>query len=510
MIYWRLFNQAPFFWIMFRKLLLITVLLFTARAGAYANFDFNPNCVQAYKCLLDMRLTEARELINKEKAQHPQNSITLLLDNYYDFFYLLTNESKADYERLKENRSARIDKLENEDDKSPYYNFSIAQVYLQWALIQSKFGDFTSAGLGINKAYRLLQANKKKFPGFLPDNIPLGVVNVLLGSLPNGALKSILGFFGIKGNTQAGVNMLESTAAGIRASGYAYHYDELVFYLTYIQTDVVNDPAAYSKMLALTAALDDKSQLKTYITGYISLRTGHSNETIAIFEKRHQDAAFQPYPYLDYLLAVAKMNRQDTDANNYFNKYLQTNRGVNLIKDSYLHLAWQCLLSGDTRRYSAFIQLAKTKGYTYHDKDKQALDEANDNAPDPSLLRARLLCDGGFYTRALAALSNKTLNDFSLPRDKIEYYYRLGRIYDAMDKDDEAIGYYLKAIGIGKTSTYHYAATSAIRMGIIYEQRKEYAKARNAYQMVSGFSTRQFKNSLEQKAKDGINRVNGK
>jgi tetratricopeptide (TPR) repeat protein len=495
---------------MFRKLLLLTAVLLITRLGAYANFDFNPNCVQAYKCILDMRLPEARELINKEKNLHPKNSITLLLDNYYDFFYLLTTESKSDYERLKENRSIRIDKLENEDERSPYYNFSIAQVYLQWALMQSRFGEFTSAGLGINKAYRLLQANKQKFPNFLPDNIPLGVVNVLLGSLPSGALKSILGFFGIKGDTQTGLNMLESLSSTIHASPYAYHYDELVFYLTYIQTDVVNDPAAYTKMLNLIAAEDKQSQLRTYVAGYISLRTGHSSEAIAIFEKRSQDAAYQPYPYLDYLLAIAKMNRQDSDANNYFNKYLQTNHGVNFIKDTYLHMAWQCLLNGDMKRYSGFIQLVKTKGYTYHDKDRQALGEANDDAPNPTLLRARLLCDGGYYNRALATINTKTLNDFTLPRDKIEYYYRMARIYDAIENDDEAIVYYQKAINIGKTSTYHYAATSAIRMGLIYEQRKEYAKARSAYQMISGFGTKQFKNSLEQKAKDGLNRISGK
>lgn len=457
-----------------------------------------------------MRLGEARELINKEKSLHPKNSITVLLDNYYDFFYLLTTESKADYERLKENRSVRIDKLENEDESSPYYNFSIAQVYLQWALMQSRFGEFTSAGLGINKAYRLLQANKKKFPAFLPDNIPLGVVNVLLGSLPGGALKSILGFFGIKGDTQTGVNMLESLADNIRTTGYAYHYDELVFYLTYIQTDVINDPAAYTKMLDLTELQDKQSQLKTYIKGYISLRTGHSSEAITVFEKRSQDAIYQPYPYLDYLLAIAKMNRQDSDAYNYFNKYLQSSHGVNFIKDSYLHLAWQCLLSGDMKRYNGFIQLVKTKGYTYHDKDRQALDEANDDAPNPTLLRARLLCDGGFYNRAYATINGKKLSDFTLPRDKIEYYYRMARIFDAMDNDDEAIVYYQKAIGIGKTSTYHYAATSAIRMGLIYEQRKEYARARSAYQMIRDFSTKQFKNSLEQKVKDGLNRINGK
>ena len=495
-----------FFATMFRKLLFITILFLCFKADAYAYFDFNPNCVRAYKCILSLRLPEARELINKEKAQHPKNSIYLLLDNYYDFYYLLTTENKDEFEKLRKNKDTRISLLESEDERSPYYNFSMAQIYLQWAFLESRFADYTSAGWAINKAYRLLQDNTKKFPAFLPDNIPLGVINVLLGSLPGGALKSVLGFFGIKGDTQVGIKMLETTSASIKNSVYAYHYDELVYYLTSIQTNVANDPDAYQKMLKLTAAEDNASSLfKTYIIAYVSLRTGHSNEVIELLENRPPD--YQPYPYLDYMLAIAKMNRQDSDANNYFNKFLKDYKGVDYIKDAYLHLGWQCLLDGDMRRYQAFLQLVKNRGYLYNDKDKQALDEANDAPANPYLLRSRLLCDGGFYTKALAIVLSKTPNDFSLARDKIEYYYRIGRIYDSMDNDDEAIIYYQKAIAIGKTSTYHYAASSAIRIGMIYEQRKDFARARNAYQMLSGFNTKQFKNSLEQKAKDGLARI---
>jgi len=492
---------------MFRKPILTTVILLCFSQQVFANFDFNSNCVQAYKSIISLRLSEGRALIDKEKAAHPQNSVTVLLDNYYDFFTILTNENKAEFDRLKNNKSGRIDRLNDEDQNSPYYNFCIAQVNLQWALLHSRFGEYTAAGFEINKAYRLLQNNSKKFPAFLPNNIPLGVVNVLLGSLPNGALKSVLGFLGIKGNTQTGVKMLEKLSVDLPKSGYAYHYDELIYYLTYIQTDVVNDPQAYTKMLHLVIGADSTSLLTDYIVGYIALRTGHSSEAISWLQKRHQGGEYQAYPYIDYLIGVAKMNRDDNDANNYFNRFLQTSKGVNFIKDAYLHLAWQCLLDGDITRYRGFIAFVKAKGNLYNDKDKQALDEANDVPPNVILLRARLLCDGGFYSKALALFNGKTINDFTLERDKIEYYYRLGRIYDAMDSDENAIKYYQSTINIGKVSTYHYAATSATKMGLIYEQHKDYAKAKTTYQMVFDFKNKQFKNSLEQKAKDGLNRI---
>ncbi|MBW4890384.1 tetratricopeptide repeat protein [Mucilaginibacter sp. HMF5004] len=495
---------------MFRKLIFLTVLICCLKVDTYANFDFNPNCVQAYKAIVSLRLTEARRIINREKAIHPQNSITALLDNYYDFYYLLTTENKVEFDKLIQNKSARIDLLDKDDERSPYHNFAMAQVYLQWAFMQSRYGEFTSAGFGINKAYRLLQENAKKFPSFTPNNIPLGVINVLLGSLPGGALKSVLGFFGIKGNTQTGISMLESLSNTIKDTPYSYHYDELVFYYTYILTNVTNDPNAFSKTVNLTAAQDNQSEFKAYIIAYVGMKTGHSNEVISLLDKRVQDTDSQPYPALDYIMAIAKMNRGDNDANNYFNKFIQEYKGVNYIKDAYLHLAWQCLLDSDIRRYNAFIVLVRSKGYLYNDKDKQALDEANDDPANVLLLRARLLCDGGYYNKALAVLANHGAGDFKLQRDKIEYYYRIGRIYDSMDNDDEALKFYTSAINIGKTSTYHYAASSAIRMGMIYEQKKDFTRARNAYQMISNFGTKQFKNSLEQKAKDGLNRISGK
>lgn len=454
-----------------------------------------------------MRLNEGRQLIDKEKAQHPENSITILLDNYYDFFLILTSGNKDLFDKLKNNKSARVDRLDSEDEKSPYYNFSIAQVNLQWALLRSHFGEYTTAGFEINKAYRLLQNNAKKFPSFLPNNMPLGVVNVLLGSLPGGALKTVLGFLGIKGDTQTGIKMLEKLSAELPRSGYAYDYTELIYYLTYIQTDVVNDPLAYTKMLHLVTQADSTSLLTDYIVGYIALRTGHSNEAISRLQKRHQGDGYQQYPYLDYLIGIAKMNREDSDCTNYFNQFLQTNHGVNFIKDAYLHLAWKCLLEGDMRRYNGFIQLVKSKGSLYNDKDKQALDEANDSPPNALLLRARLLYDGGFYNKAIAVLSNKNVNEFALERDKIEYYYRLGRIYDAMDNDDLALKFYQNTINTGKASNYHYAATSATKMGAIYEQRKDYVKARNAYHLVFDLKNKQFRNSLEQKAKEGLKRL---
>ncbi|QQL49316.1 tetratricopeptide repeat protein [Mucilaginibacter ginkgonis] len=489
------------------KKLLALLLFLASTTTAFANFDFNANCQQAYTNILSLKLKRARVLIDQEKAARPNNAITVLLDNYYDYFWLLTSESKADFDRLKDNKSKRLNLLEDEDDHSPYYNFSLAQVNLQWALIHSRFGENTTAGFEINRAWKLLNANNKKFPGFLPDDIPRGLVNVLLGALPDGALKSALSFFGVKGNINTGLNSLQQLASKLPHTSYAMYYDELVFYLTYVQSYVLNDPAAYIKMHQYIAQMDSGSLLKTYVRAFVSLRTGHSSEAIKCLNERPDGGEYQPYPYLTYLEAVAKMNRLDNNADDYFRRFLAENKGVSYVKDTYLHLAWDAALHGDNKGYQSYIQQVKAKGYSFNDKDKQALTEAANPTPNADLLRARLLFDGGYYDKALDILDGKNPESYPSAGEKADYYYRLGRVYEAMGKNANALQNYQQAINTGKGTPYYYGPMSAVKMGNIYEEQKNKPEATHYYNMAIAFKNHQFENSVEQKAKEGLKRL---
>lgn len=491
-----------------RKYLIVFLCLISA-SRAFANFDYNANCVQAYKNIVSLKLPAARSLIDREKAIHPQNGITILLDNYYDFFKILTTENKAEFDRLKSRQSERMDALDDEDEKSPYYNFSKAEVNLQWALLHSLFGEYATAGLSINKAYRQLQNNQQKFPAFLPNRIPLAVVNILLDALPDGALKSMLSFFGIRGNTAVGVNMLQGLTMQLPSSGYAMYQPEMIFYLTYLQADVLNDSAAYTKMLQYTAHMDSSSLLKSYIQGHTALRTGHSAEAIAFLHNHPQGSEYQPYAYVDYMEGIARLNLQDEDAINYINKFLRAGRSDNYIKDAYLHLAWLGVLDGDAKRYQAFAQLVKTKGNAYIDRDKQAVIEVNEGMPNKLLLQARLYYDGGQYNKALALLNEKPAESFASVHDKAEYYYRLGRIHEALQKDDEAIANYRQVVNIGQHTTYYYAPAAAQKMGSIYERHKDSRQAINCYNQAIAYKVDAVNGSYIQKAKMGLKRIKG-
>jgi hypothetical protein len=490
---------------MFRHYLFFLLFLFSL--SARASFDFNANCISAYNNILNLKLNTARSILLSEKRINPQNAIPVLLDNYIDYFQLFISENKADFERLKTNESIRLARLEKEDKKSPYYLYSLAQINLQWAMVRSNFHEYKTAGFEIRRANMMLQENAKKFPSFLPNQKELGIINVLVGSIPDGFMKDVLGVIGLKGNTQKGIKMLENLVSELPKSPYSHYYGEALFFLAYIQTDIVKDTAAYDRIIEGAKQIDSNSLLRTYMCAYVAMRTAHNNEAISTLINRPSGSGYQSYPYLDYLLGIANMHRLDRTASNFLNTYLKTYKGINFIKDTYLNLAWLELLSGDVDGYADYINKVKTQGYTYNDKDWQALIEADDPAPNVDLLKARLLFDGGYYDKAQDVLSDKKTDDFKSQKDKIEYYYRSGRIYDAIGKDDLAIKFYESTINRGKNERYYFAANSALSMGMIYEKRKDYTKARLCYNTAINMKNHDYENSIENKAKEGLKRI---
>lgn len=485
-------------------------VFFLLPQALYANFDFNANCLKAYQHIFELKLSNARQLLQAEKKINPHNGIVVMLENYIDYFYLLASDSKSEFDRLQQNKSRRLDLIAAGDKSSPYYLYAQAEINLQWALIRGRYGEYMTAAREIRKAKVQLQENAEKFPGFHLNAKGLGLINAFLGNLPDGILKSTLATFGIKGDLQEGVAMLEKLSANLPQSKYAAFYDEVVFYYVFVLNDIVHSPQAYAKTMKYTARISDSSLLKTYLQALVCSKNAHNEEAITILANRPEGPAYQAFPYLNFLAGVAKLNKLDYSSSTDFNRFLLENKGVNYIKDAYLHLAWIALLKDGTAAYSAQITKVKSQGYIYQEKDKQAQNEAEEAVPDKVLLKARLLFDGGYYQKALGALANLKGGDFEAGRDKTEYYYRLGRINGELGRGDEALLAYQNAISVGKNLRYYYAANSALQIGKIFAERNNPAKATAFFNIAVQMKNHDYESSIETQAKAGIRRLEGK
>ncbi|WP_461453419.1 tetratricopeptide repeat protein [Mucilaginibacter sp.] len=491
----------------YKYILVLTIAFVSCAFTASANYAFDARCMQAYRAIFDLRLNEARSLIQQEKQLSPQNGIPVLLDNYVDYITLLTSDNKADYKRLLGQRSNRLDALEANEEESPYYLYSQAEVYMQWGLLKGKFGDYMSSASDLKKARNLLEDNAKKYPDFLPDQKCLALINVVFGALPSN-LKSVARFLGMAGNIEGGVSQLEKLRTQVVGTKYAFYKEEIVFFLCYMNIDVLHKKDSYGKLTAYLNDMDSKSLLRMYLQGYVAAKTGHNDDAIANLQALPKANQYIQLPVADYLLACAKLCRMDTDSYLYFLRYINEYKGENYIKDSYLKIAYYYLLNNDEDKYNSYLKLVRSKGYIADEKDQQALKEANDARPDNDLLKARFYFDGGYYAKALAQLQGKKEADLKLQRDKIELNYRLGRVYQLLNKYNEAITCYNRAIAIGKTSNYYFAANAALCIGNIYESIKDYNLAANYYNQALCMHHHEYQNSIDTQAKEGLERIN--
>jgi len=488
---------------MIKKCLPVVLLLLICRLPALADFSFDANCIDAYHAIMSMKMREARVILQKEKQQSPKNGIIVMLENYIDYFSLLASEDKNEYERLKDNRSTRISELEDNNSNSPYYRYTQAQVYLQWSFLKAKFGDYVSSGLDARKANGLVKDNIEKYPDFLPNKMDLALVNVLFGSIP-ASLKSLTRFFGMSGNTLTGLRQLEEVRVALQKTNYSFMNNEVIFFICTVDINVLHKLGDYQKLIGYLQGMDEGSLLKAYLQGVVASKTGHNDDAITYIEAAPKSGDYINVPAMHYMLGCAKLCKLENPS--ALLEYIREFRGTNYIKDSYLKIAYYYFLQNDEGKYQYYLKMVKTRGSDADEKDQLALSEANDTRPNTDLLKARLYFDGGYYAKALAALQAAETELRSV-RDKIDYFYRMGRVYDRTDRLNDAITYYQKAIDLGRKTHYYYAANAALSTGKIYEDRKDYKRAADYYNEALSMKGHQFQTDIDNDAKAGLKRI---
>ncbi len=494
-----------------KNLLLITLLITLSQLSLAAT-DFDGNCRSAYHDIICLRFDDARKKIDLEKAINPANTIPYLLDNYIDFITVMVGEEEKDLEQMRQNRDFRLQHLVNGDSKSPWYLYSQADIYLQWGFARIKFGEYVSAGLDINWAFRLLEDNEHKFPDFTPNKIRLGLLHALVGTVPD-KYRWAISALEFQGTIPQGIRELNIAFTECQANKqFGFLLPEVTFILSFVTINLSGDKEATLRFATSfnTPALSllvTQSPLICYTLANLKMKSANNDEAIILLSNCPRGSGYYPFDYLDYELGIAKLNRLDPDAYLPLMRFVAGFHGRNYIRSAYEHLAWHYLIHNNSEKYWFYLNRIQLRGFSMVDNDRQALKNSQkQEIPDPSLLKARLLFDGGYYTKALAELSHISIS-VTGSKLKLEYTYRTARVYDEWGKTDDAVSWYNKTIELGFNDPSYYAANSALHLGLIYENASKYTLAKLNYEKCIEMNFDEFHFSITQKAKSGLNRI---
>ncbi len=485
---------------------MLGILLFNLTSNGQATYQWNDRTQAIYESITHLKIPEAKRWIAADKKTNPNNLIYPLLESYADFYQLFLNENVNEYNQFYPLFKKRIEIFENGPKQNPYYLYSLGVAHLHKSLVAIRFDKNWEAALDFRKAYLLFRENHEKYPKFSPNEVYLGIMTTVIGTIPKGYqwMANILGMSGkiSDGNAMVLKYINSKDELCTRARNEA-----LLVYPYLIMNFEGNEKKAFD-FINKTKYDFKTNQMHAYMAVNLHLNHQQSGKALSIMSEMETGEDYLPLPFWQLEMAYANLNELKFDkAEKAFTEFISTFKGNFYIKDAYERLSWIAFLAGDIKKANSYRSKVLVAGNLITDADKQAYQAAKHGGwPHPLLLKARLLSDGGYQNQALDLLAGKTSNDFLTEVDKTEFAYRLARIYDLLHQDDLALKYYKSAMDRGSNLTAYFAARAALQTGLIYEQKGNYAKAIEIYNTCMEMKNHDFKNSIDQKAKAGVQR----
>ncbi len=487
--------------------LLLFGLLTWAVSGKAQDFVWTPGLQRSYADLTKGRLHSARQTLMTEPTA-PVNGLHLYMADYADMIALLSSDDDRLFDQLATRESDRLNQLAGLDKKSPYQRLLLAEVRLHWAFVKLKFGKETAASWDVIKAYKLLAENQRLFPNFLPTYKSLGVLRVMIGSVPD-SYAWVPRLLGLRGSISEGLADLQraqrDTVFGLEA-----RLAELL-----IRAYVLRFTDSDEERLSRFAADSPDNLLVQFFAATTAMKNGHSEQALAWLTTLPNGPAYVSLPVLENLMGDIYLQKgQYATALAHYGRFLTGYRGQNLVKDSY-YKRFLCywLLGDDTRARAELSRVAAT-GRTVVEADKAAQKmaviylKAFPVQQQRVLMQARLASDGGYTEQALRVLKPYSEASFTTVPQQAEYAYRLGRIYQRQGNVPAAITAFERSISLSDPVQLSFGAMSALQLGYLYQQQRNVAKAKQAFEKALTYGQHEYKNSIDNKARAALNRLN--
>lgn len=492
-----------------RLLLCLSIIVCVGKTAGAQYFEFDAELTDIYTSITQLELESAELAIRSYKESHPQNYLVYHIENYIDFFRCFIDEDYQYFSSIKDRKEDRLESIQQGDKNSPYHKFSQAEVLLQWALVRLKFEEYATALLEMNRAIRLLEENDKLFPEFIANKKSLSALHALVGTIPD-TYKSVLSWVSsFNGTIEQGYQEIQQVHADMDAD-FPFRR-EVIAIKALIELHVMNSPELAYNSAQHSALNSSTNPLLCFIVANIAHNAGRNDEAIEILESYKPSTTAHPLYYLDYLKGIYKLNRLDPDSDRYIRRYLNYFQGRHYIKEAYQKLAWYAwVIEGDSVEYRRNMEYCIIRGEDLIDEDKQAQNLAREKVlPNRALLQARLLSDGAYLDEALLLLNDIDISNLS-SEQAIEYNYRKARVLHDLQKYSDAILNYKYCLSFPYNKEQYYQIAAHLYLGQLYESQGQSDAAIYHYKACLASESSQYEDSLHQKAKVGLLRIDTK
>ncbi|TRX72517.1 hypothetical protein [Carboxylicivirga sp. M1479] len=241
--------------------------------------------------------------------------------------------------------------------------------------------------------------------------------------------------FGLEGNLSEGFKMLAEYQQKVKNQKALSIEASLINAYCQLKFSQANDEDVLKLM---QASKDNASPLLSFVIASLAIKNQMGDVGLN-YLKDIDEQAKHSFPLLAYLKGRLLLNKLDSSCIQHLQFFELNYKGNSFKADALMRQAWWFHINDQHEMRDSLMSRVKSQSKAPTANDKQAQKEVTTLQNEPiTLLKARLLFDGGYFSLAkelLAEMDATNLNQY----DQSTYFYRNGRVLQKLEQHQEAI-----------------------------------------------------------------------
>jgi len=437
----------------------------------------------------------------KNSTPNKDKDLLYWLDGYKCFIEYKTTHKAFDKDSVLTQINFCYERIKNSDNKSIYYYYTQADLQLFLSFIYFESNKSIASLNHYLKANSLIKKQQELYPEF-----KFAAKHKLLQFFVHSMLNQQLGIF-----EQPVEQIQENFTKLISNSGSTedtvFHRELKLLGILLFNFQFNSNPERFSNDLKIDTHYASKGPLESILSAMWAKKTSNYAELNTILSTAIKQGYERKINLLNLYYGNTLLN-QRKDSSIFFIHAFLNNQENNYWKSyaNYKALTYW-YYKKDYKKYDSIALSINIQTNQVTPDDKQALYELkNRNFWTPELINARLMFDGGNYNSALKVLlENKHKVQYYQIEQKLEYSYRIARIYHKLNELDNAERFYVMAINSNLDKQFYYPAYAAFYLGTIYQSKNNINEANKFFAKCVELDSPIYKSSIHSQANNAMN-----
>lgn len=491
---------------MLKKYFILFLLVFVF-GSLKAEYTITANCSKAWEALLNLNTVTAKNLINKEIRENPDNYYAYYLAQTCDAFDLKINGSEEKYEQFVNDFEKRREIMDEHDTDSPYYLYCESEMLLQMAVFNVLNNDKLAGVKKGYRSYKKLYENIKLFPDFIFNNKLDGFFNVALSNLPP-FVKFAASTFGVSGTSEKGFELLYEYFDEVKNDPGVNAEAALYMLLSYkLNKEPKN---AFNFISQQDSSITERRIIK-YFYANTAYRSGFNDIAYNSLSKFNPEKMEMDFISYDYMMGKIMLRMLDPRSSSHFDRYLKSSSEDNYKKEITYKLALSYLIRGDQNKFNFYKNLAQEQDNEITERDRETgYDCELKYTPDIVLTKSKLLLEGGYFSLFSETISKFTLTQNTPVPYELEYMLLNARYSLREANYVEAVTALKKVIEKGKNEDYYFASEAALLLGTYYQEKNNLTEAKKYIDLCLDLYESEYYEYIEEMAKRVLKKIEAK